>query len=505
MKTTANCKKKSKNFRLLRRWIAAALACAALCACARQPASQVRGGIEPLRPVNARPRAVTRAERVALRRSLDAIFASYIGSTDSSLCVMDASGSIVYDRSCNSAVVPASAQKVVIASAVLADLGRDFRFHTAFKAAGAVVDGRLAGDLWLIGGGDPILVSNDLRGGIKVLRARGLRRVDGGLAVDASALAGPERNPLWDPADVSFGFSAATSGMSLDQDTIEFHIRPTSGGNAAQVTLAPPSRMVSYSGRVMTVPPGYMTAIDVAPLPRENAFVVSGQIAAGGRERIAYLPISRVPNYVGTVVETMLEARGIRTSRAPRTGSAPPALNVLWDHRSPALEWIVAKMLFESNNHIAEQLLRTLGRARGGTGDDRHGIAAERAFLRSRAIPDAGLRLVDGSGLSGANRVSGATLASLLARAQRLRPANPLYRALPRGGVEGTLKEYHFHAAAGRVRAKSGHLNGVSSLAGYVSSHRHGRIVFAFLLNQTPNQWKADKLITRAVDRLAEF
>ena len=482
--------------------VAVAFVLLTACSHKNEPARVVPSTVPAPRVAQVWP-ALTGGERRTLARELDSAFAGF--GANVSLCVLDSGPAPAYDRSGSRALVPASTQKIIVASAALQALGAAYRFHTEFAASGAITDGTLDSDLWLVGSGDPVFVSNDLRGGIKRLASAGLRRIGGGVAVDASALSGPERNPLWDPNDANYGFSAATSGVSLDQDTIEFHFRPTSPGAPATVVLEPRARIVSYSGSVLTVPAGYATEITVNPAAREDTFVVAGQVAASARETVYYLPVTRIPKYVADVVETMLEARGIRTARSPRMGMAPRSVRPMWDHRSPPLQWIVSKMLFESNNHIAEQLLRTLGRAHSGTGDDEHGVAAELAFLHRERIPVDGLHLVDGSGLSDANRTSALTLATLLARAEKTPGGNQLYPALPRAGIEGSLRHYRFADALGRVRAKSGHLSGVDSLVGYVNTHRHGRMVFAFLLNGTGSRWTVDDAIARAVDRLADF
>ena len=130
--------------------------------------------------------------------------------------------------------------------------------------------------------------------------------------------------------------------------------------------------------------------------------------------------------------------------------------------------------------------------------NDSGGISAERQFLDRHGIPAPGLRLFDGSGLSPDNRVAAGTLARLLADQE-----TALYQLLPRGGREGTLEDYDFTTALGRVRAKSGHLSNVSALAGYVTTQHHGRVSFAFLVDGSPGD--PDAAIVRAVDRLATF
>lgn len=454
-----------------------------------------------MRVANAPP--LSGGDRRELIRDIARIFSPYLGR-GTSLCVIDSSGAPAFAYNASAAVAPASTQKLIVAATALRYLGAAYRFHTQFAAARPIQNGVLEGDMWLIGSGDPVLVSNDLRGGVKILAGRGLEQIHGGVRVDAGALAGPERNPFWDPADANYGFSSGTSGVSLDQDTVEFHIRPGVVGAPATVSLEPPNPVVTFVGSVSTVPGNYATEITINPTGRENQFEVRGQIAASGHEAVYYLPITHIAHYVGNVLEAMLEARQIKTEHQSGTGVTPKGV-VLWDHRSPPLRFLVAKMLFESNNHIAEQLLRTIGRAIDGIGDDAHGIAAEGAFLRSENIPAPGLHLVDGSGLAGSNRVAAVTLCALLSRAELTPGGNQLYFALPRGGIEGTLRYVHFLQALGRVRAKSGHISGVSALAGYVTTHRHGRLAFAFLLDTSGGRSDADAAIARAVDRLAEF
>jgi D-alanyl-D-alanine carboxypeptidase/D-alanyl-D-alanine-endopeptidase (penicillin-binding protein 4) len=175
---------------------------------------------------------------------------------------------------------------------------------------------------------------------------------------------------------------------------------------------------------------------------------------------------------------------------------------VLWQHRSKPLPELLKHMLVFSDNHFAEQLMRKLGGANGGTADDHDGLLEERHILAEQGIPTPGLHIVDGSGLAHSNRVAAVTLASILTHYDEAPEGNVLYPLLPRGGKDGTLRMYHFQSAAGRVRAKSGHLDDAASLAGYVDTRKHGRVVFAFLINGSPGD--PDAAIVSAVDRIAE-
>lgn len=364
--------------------------------------------------------------------------------------MLDASGESLYDDRATHAVVPASTAKLVIAASALDALGGRFRFHTILAAPQAIAaDGTIDGNLWLAGSGDPSLRSDDVRGGVAMLARGGLRRISGSAAVDPTAMHGPELNPHWDPDDAGQDYAAPTNALSIDGDTVE------------------------------------------------------SQKNVGGVEQHFWTPVSDVPHYASAMLARMLAQRGIATAGPPVVAASPLDSVVLWEHRSAPLRELEAHMLYFSDNHYAEQLLRTLGGEVGDVADDAGGLAAERRFLSERGIPDPGLRLDDGSGLSPDDRIAAITLARILIDAQLRGGDASLYVLLPQGGKQGTLQDYDFTTALGRVRAKSGHITGVSALAGYVNTLHHGRVVFAFMVNGSPGD--PDAAIVRAVNRLAEF
>jgi serine-type D-Ala-D-Ala carboxypeptidase/endopeptidase (penicillin-binding protein 4) len=376
-----------------------------------------------------------------------AFAAATAGAQGWSLAVVDGNGNSVFDDRASSAVTPASVQKLVVAATALDVLGPAFRYHTVLASqAPAAADGTLDGNVWLIGSGDPSLTRENLQAGVKTLARSGLRRVRGNVAVDASAMNGPEQNPHWSQDDADEDYAAPTNAVSIDEDTVE-----------------------------------------------------STQTVDGVQEHF-WTAVHGVNRWAAAVVDGLLRQRGIQVSGKPVVAAAPLDTIVLWDHRSDPLRALETHMLFYSDNHYAEQLLRSLGEERA-TGSDTVGLQTETEFLSERGIPRPGLRLTDGSGLSNANRIAAITLARLLADAQARGGNASMYMLLPAGGREGTLRRYDFTSALGRVRAKSGHIDGVASLAGYVNTQHHGRIAFAFLINGSPGD--PDAAIVRAVDRLA--
>jgi D-alanyl-D-alanine carboxypeptidase/D-alanyl-D-alanine-endopeptidase (penicillin-binding protein 4) len=505
VKNSASSKRKSKHSRGRSGALGAAvflIACAvAFYWFAMRPQPQTPAGREPVARATIAPpwSAVDRARAVA---ALHEVFDDVLARSGShSLVVLDAQGRTLFADCDACAVVPASVQKLVIAATALQMFGPYERLHTLLAArSGRDERGTIDGDLWFVGSGDPSLRSRDVSAGIAALARSGLRSLAGGVVVDASALRGPEINPHWDPDDAGEDFQAPTSAVSIDGDTVEFRVYGTESGEPARVVVYPPSRDVHVIGSAITS--DGVDDLVIAAMPERNTYRISGGLPPGSEEK-AWLPVSGVERYAGAVLDAALQASGIRTARPASSGRAPLDAIALWDHRSVPMRQLVARMLYVSDNHYAEQLLRIAGGESGNTPDDAGGIAAELAFLSSRGVPLDGVQLYDGSGLAEANRLSALALARILSDAESRGGGYELYPLLPAGGREGTLKHYDFTTAYGRVRAKTGHLSDAASLAGYLDTAHHGRITFAFLINDS--QGSPDAAYVRALDRLAEF
>ena len=384
--------------------------------------------------------------------------------------------------------------KILVAAAALGTLGADARLDTTFESLAEPDEQGRIDDLWLVGGGDPVLDPDQLRGGVGVLYRRGVRRVSGDLIVDATSFSGPEQNPAWAPDDFENSYAAGTSAISLNWNVIEFKIAPTQVGSPARVRIFPADPSIVVHGAPIT---GYSTTLRIErTMPGRNEFTIDGSIATGW-EQSYYRPAAGIPLWAGEVAVAMLRERGIEFDGEVRLGGDPLAMHTLWEHRSPPLSTIVKQMMYESDNHIAEQLLRVLP----------GGGHAEQAYLKVLGIPSPGLRIVDGSGLAESNRVAPVTLVRLLQAVAHSAVGDVYVMALPRAGIEGTVRRHALAAALGHVRAKSGHIADVNALVGYVETRRHGWLSFAFLVN-APGADDSTSIpygIDRALDGLSEL
>jgi len=481
------------------RLVFAAAALAAVAACAPQHPAAPHAA--PLKlgsvPAAHAPRW-SAADLRALQTALRGVFTETRAAT-SGVAIVDADARPLFGLHDRTPFVPASTFKLLCGISALDVLGSQYRFATDLRAADSADGSTVRGDLYLVGGGDPTLTGDDLRAAAGALAHAGIERVDGALVADASTFAGPEVNPAWDPDDLQYGYAAGASALQIDEGTVEFHLVPAVAGVPARIEVRPPGGGVVVHGGVLT---GYATDLSIERDATRNVFAFAGRIAVGA-EQSFWRPVTDLPLYAGNVLASRLAERGIDVRDGVRLGVAPLGGVAFWVHRSAPLGSIVHDMWLTSDNHHAEQLLRVLG-AQRGTGTIASGALVERAILARDGVPAPGLRVVDGSGLAASDRVAPETLAILLARAASDPAGATIVRDLPRVGIEGTVRYRVLTDAAGRVRAKSGHISDVNALAGYVQTRRHGRVAFAFIVNGSGADDDAvDDGIDRALDILA--
>ena len=394
---------------------------------------------------------------------------------------MDArDGRVLYSFNARKALIPGSTTKLITAATAISSLGPTYRFATTLASDGTVDGSQLDGNLWLIGGGDPELTSDDLRRGIGVLAHEGIDGIEGNVYVDGSRYGPDDVVKSWLPDDLQYGWAAPATALTINGDSVQFTITPKEGSEA-DVAVDPPGQRIIAS--VETVASDADNTLTIDPMPGGDGYIVSGDIPYGAAQKY-WRAIPHPTQATATTLLAMLKLAGIDVGGAAGADPAPAQHVVLWQHRSRALDQIIKQMFFLSDNHYAEQLLREVGWKASGIGTLANSLRAEHAFLTQLGIPSDQAVLADGSGLSEQNKVSANALAGVLRFMLDQPMPDPPYSLLPRAGIEGTVQVRDLDPdVLGHVYAKDGYVDGASSIAGYVLTEHHGPVIFAFVVN----------------------
>lgn len=396
------------------------------------------------------------------------------------------SGGTVVSHLADRPLLPASTMKVFTTACALDVLGPAWTTHTEILAQEPVAPGGvIAGPIYLRGGGDPLLRPEDLWGSLRQLEALGVARVEGGVIVDASLFTNEARPSTWPPRRVGDPYDAPQAAFSFAWNALEVIVRPGARmGAPAEVATQPLANAVALVNLAKT---GASTKLTVAhdETPGAAAVItVRGTIAAGA-------PPSRHWVHMGDPIAAGLAAlqdlfarAGIAVKGPFERGVVPPEARLLVMRPSDPLRDIVAKINKTSSNFGAEMLLRWLDpRIPLAPASPAGGAEAIEACLDTWGVPRAALVIADGSGYSRENRVSAHALALVLQRAWNDTVWGPEFVvSLPRAGDDGTLRT-RLRSLEGRLRAKTGTLRDVASLAGYAWTKDGTPIAFAIIAN----------------------
>ncbi|MEN8160227.1 MAG: D-alanyl-D-alanine carboxypeptidase/D-alanyl-D-alanine-endopeptidase [Myxococcota bacterium] len=415
------------------------------------------------------------------------------GASLSALVVDRASGAVLWAREADALLVPASTQKLLTAVAALDAFGPAHRFVTELRASRPLgVDGAI-GDLF-IRGGDPALTSEQWWRLAADLRALGLREVRGDLVLDDSLFDAIRWHPSWGPITAR-AYHAPVGALSANFGAFRVRVGPGAApGAPLEARLDPPVSFLRLVNESRTGKPGTRStlAVERRSGPGEERIRVQGSVPLGAEADEVWRSTADPLAYAGAVLRMQLEANGIRVAGAVRRGAAAPEAKLLLGFEGLPLEQVASLFLKYSNNFIAEALVKwlALGPEPAPEAPPASWAAGTRALtarLAGLGVPLGAARIVDGSGLSRANRISARILVETLRRGERLFAGGPeLLAALPLAAQDGTL-ERRAGAARGRVRAKTGSLDGVSSLAGFARTESGRDLVFAVLANGYAN------------------
>ncbi|MFS2221294.1 serine-type D-Ala-D-Ala carboxypeptidase [Pantoea sp. B65] len=388
--------------------------------------------------------------------------------------------------------LPASTMKVVTALAALLQLGPEYRFHTSLESKGSLADGTLRGDLVARFGGDPTLTRQDLRNMVAVLKKQGVQHIQGNLVIDTSVFASHDQAPGWPWNDMTQCFSAPPAAAIVDRNcfSVSLYSSPHAGDNAfIRVASYYPVNMFSD---VRTLAKGSPEAqyceLDVVP-GELNRFTLTGCMTQRSDPLPLAFAVQDGASYAGAILKDELQDAGIDYSGhlvREKRQNAPGT--VLAQTQSAPLRDLLKTMLKKSDNMIADTVFRTIGHERFSVpGTWRAGQDAVRQILRQKANIDLGNSVqVDGSGLSRHDLISPATMMQVLQYIAQNDQQLNIISMLPLSGYDGTLRYrggLHEAGVDGKLSAKTGSLQGVYNLAGFLTTASGQRVAFVQFLS----------------------
>ncbi len=422
-------------------------------------------------------------------------------------------GKVLYARDADHLFQPASNMKLFTTAAALEELGPDFVFRTTAESGGPPDSLGRVGDIFLVGRGDPNISGRELPyrynspnalpadAVLKELAdkawAGGVREVTGDVVGDDRYFLFEPFSHDWSTEDLTWGYGAPVTALAFNDNALKIHVLPgEKDGAAAKVRLDPVGDYYRINNRLVTSEAGTKKQIFVERLPGSMTLDVWGQIPVGTPEDDDRVAIADPPRLAAELFKRALEARGIKVlggiktlelTRVEAVGRADPFRGdqfrtVLAEHRSLPLSEDINVINKASQNLHAEMLLRTLAQESAHYGSLSVGLEVLREFAGEIGIEPDEIHFADGSGLSREALVTPSAILKLLVYMARSPHADVFFNSLPTAGADGTLgSRFAGTREAGQIHAKTGTIEHVNTLSGYMILPSGRRLAFSIL------------------------
>jgi D-alanyl-D-alanine carboxypeptidase/D-alanyl-D-alanine-endopeptidase (penicillin-binding protein 4) len=425
------------------------------------------------------------------------VASAYIG-----VCVLSTeTGEFLFRSNDTKAFVPASLMKLFTTAAALELLGPEFRFTTRIYLDGRIRQGGdFEGNLIIRGSGDPTWSEafnsqpdSIFAVWIRGLDSLGITTIKGNIIADDRYFDAIRYGPGWMWDDLAKPYSPPVSALAAFDNCARIVIHPASAvGQPATIELLYGNGAIRVTSEILTVPHDQPAEIVVQRELGSNALELRGVVplpdGSADEPVIVDVPVDNPALYVGMLFRNALERHQIRFRGSVLTASewGEPIpysrLPILAEYSSPPLRTIIAVMNRTSHNLCAEMLLKTIGKESSGAGSFAAGADYIRSMLQRNGLASDELAMSDGSGLSRLNLVTPSLVARLLWMLWRSPWRNDVAASLARPGEPGTLRTRLVGTLAEKnVAAKTGTLDNVSALAGYVTT-RDGEVLCVAIL-----------------------
>jgi D-alanyl-D-alanine carboxypeptidase/D-alanyl-D-alanine-endopeptidase (penicillin-binding protein 4) len=441
------------------------------------------------------------------------------------------SGAVVFENDSEKYFMPASNMKNFTVSTAMERLSPDFRIVTSVYApAPPDSSGTVKGELRIYGRGDVSISTafnnSDYYKGLdnlvdKIVQA-GVKRVEGDLVGDESYFSGDALPGTWEWDDLQTYYGAEISALPINDNAVDISITPGQSGYPCFVKILPLNPIMKVTNKCTTTPTGGKRDLRMVKLLNQNVIEVSGSVPANDSEYKDSIAITHPAELFMFLLRQRLDARGIVVTGATRVENPQPVMNgngipaptriEIAKLESPPFSEIAAKTMKPSQNMYTETILRMLGeqvgRPQGGSGESMQlGLATVKGFLASIGVPADGIVQYDGSGLSRHDLITPSAVVTLYTyMAKQSKYAQAWRDSLTIAGVDGTLRNrMKGTAVEGNLRGKTGTIDQVSALSGYLTTAGGEQLVLSILVNGVPIPRERTSLIDDIVVNLATF
>jgi len=435
----------------------------------------------------------------SLDTQIEALIQNTLPNASIGILLQDAkSGKVLYERRSQEAFPPASTTKLFTAAAALLALKPDYQYKTVVAIApGTLQNGTLQGNLYVQFSGDPTLTTTDLTQLIKDLKASGLARIQGNIILDASRFSGAAYGLGISADSMNWYFSAPITSVILNENKAKIILNSNKAlGDTVEVALTPdePLKLVLEQDLVTVTESDAQNKcqiqIDMNP---ENVLAIKGCWPQNKEPSVLQVAVKNPTLIAKKIILETLKSENIRfdgtlevkwSARNPKTLNIPKDLTVLATHASKPLAVLLGPLLLDSNNIYAQSITKTLGYQQYQTGTFQAGVLAMQEILEPMGVDFSKLKILEGSGESRYNLVPPRQLGQLLFAVYQDKTINADFmQNLPIFGESGTLKRRELEAIKGKVLAKTGSLNGVSTLAGYLKSASENEMILVIMID----------------------
>jgi D-alanyl-D-alanine carboxypeptidase/D-alanyl-D-alanine-endopeptidase (penicillin-binding protein 4) len=410
-----------------------------------------------------------------------AMAAQHLPAGAASFVILEAqSGRVLMSQNAETPRSPASTIKTVTTFAALDLLGPAYLWQTQALTHD--------GDLILQGGGDPYITLERWWSFVQGLRAQGLKSIPGDIVIDNSAFALAEQDPGAFDGRPNRSYNVLPDALMVNFQSIEFKLFADADSRRVEIIATPSPVNLSIENHIRFSTgrcSGAASRVDFRVADtRWDRVVFSGALSPHCAQRSFARVLLQPSSYAfGTFVQLWHESGGTFSGKL-RIEPTPADARPLLTFDSLSLGEIVRLTNKHSSNLMARHLLLTLGKEHfGAPATVEKGVAAIAEWGKERGLDLNGVDIDNGSGLSRSTHISALQMAKILSAAFRSRFAPEYMASFPLAGMDGTLRSRMKSSPAGSVRLKTGHLDSVSGVAGYVTTAAGKTYVLVSLVN----------------------